>query len=181
MIFFYISSYFQQISRYFSISSFFTTLSKEESVNLLLQSALPDKYDEYSELFISPRDRYGTTAVVVDVDMESSPVKLNDIVLSIGVHDMPDDTSFGTGNIRDMFRAPHRILRVVATEGDIVKYNGIEVKIREGHCWVRFDIRNSKLLQPTTRIKLCKTFSLHVRAGNASEKKFRHFSGRKVV
>lgn len=99
-----------------------------------MQTSLPDQYEEYADLFISPRDRYGVTAIVVE-----NPVKSNDIVLSIGVPDMSEDLSQGGRIFRNQFRAPHRILRVIATEGDVVKYNGLEIKIRKDHCWLESD------------------------------------------
>ena len=93
--------------------------------------ALPSDYTEYADLFISPADKYGVTAMVTD-----TPVKTNDIVLSIGVPDWCTNFSGGQKRFIKTFRVPHRILRVIATEGDIVKYNGIDIKIRKDHVWV---------------------------------------------
>lgn len=92
-------------------------------------------YNEYSDLFISPSDKYGVTAIVSD-----SPVSCNDIVLSIGVPESGEwNMSGGQSRFNSAFRSTHRILRVVATEGDIIKYNGIEIKIRKDHCWLESD------------------------------------------
>ena len=89
-------------------------------------------FNEYSDILITPSDRYGVTAIV-----SNDPISPHDIVLTIGIPDHPNhDLSYGENNISKVFQKQHRILRVVATEGDTVLYNTIPIDIKKDYCWV---------------------------------------------